>query len=105
MKPSNENSQTITLLGKNFQIKCPEGKEEELETAAKFLQYKMLEMHKQNTKADYDHIATLTALNIAYEVMSNENYKENFVNEISDRIVTLQEKIRKALASNETIDV
>ena len=105
MKALDPHTKTITVLGRKFQIKCPEGQEDELQAAAKFLQHRMHEVYQGNAAAKFDHIAVLAALNIAHELISGENKHASFVDEMGERVVGLREKIRNVLASNGPIDV
>ncbi len=87
-------SHTITVLGQKFQIKCPAGKEDELQAAANFLQQQAHDIYQNNSTADFTHITVLAALNISHALLSGTNKQ-----------AILQEKIRNVLATGEQIDV
>ena len=62
---------TITLLGREFRVACPEGEEKQLHAAVEFLNRKLKEVRDTGKVVGNERIALMAALNIAHEFLSN----------------------------------
>lgn len=62
---------TISLLGREFRVGCPEGEEKQLLASVEFLNRKLKEVRDTGKVVGNERIAIMAALNIAHEHMSN----------------------------------
>jgi len=62
----------LTIMDREYRVNCPEGAEEELRGAARFLDEKMQEIRVASSKAGKvlgaDRIAVIAALNITHQL-------------------------------------
>jgi cell division protein ZapA len=64
----------INILGRNFQVNCPDGEEEALKQSAEYLNKKVEEL-KNSGVVGFDRILLMASLNIIHE--SNNHSPEN----------------------------
>ena len=62
---------TISLLGREFRVGCPEGEEKQLQSSVDYLNRKLKEVRDTGKVVGNERIAIMAALNIAHEFMSN----------------------------------
>lgn len=90
---------TIEILGKCYPIRCPELELPALQAAASYLNEKMLETQNTSTVVAVDRLALITALNIANQFLQSEQQKSNYMNDITQRISDLQDKLEDAVCT------
>jgi cell division protein ZapA len=69
VKTSNTDGVTVTILGKEFVVACPENERTALTAAAAYLDKKMREIHSSGKVIGTERTAVMAALNIAHELM------------------------------------
>ena len=97
---SNDNAQavTITILGKEYLIACPEEERNQLLSSAEFLDKKMREIRDSGKVIGTDRIAVMAALNLANELLHNKSMDgQRDDAAVEGRIRNLQSKIEEAL--------
>jgi cell division protein ZapA len=62
----------ISVLDKSFTIKCPSSEQGRLRESAAYLDQKMREIRSSNQLISLERIAVLAALNMAYELLFQE---------------------------------
>src|SRR5579872_2211706 len=87
---------TIEILGKSYQIKCPEHEINSLQRAANYLEEKMRVLH-QGSGFCIDKVAIIAALNVVHQLLTFEQQKELRMGDINQRLHDLQNKIEHAL--------
>jgi cell division protein ZapA len=95
---------TISLLGREFRVACPEGEERQLLTAVDYLNRKLKEVRDNSKVAGNERIALMAALNIAHECLSNPDKGSAGgadVAAIRRRIAVLEETVDAALAADQ----
>jgi cell division protein ZapA len=96
---------TVSLLGREFRVACPEGEEKQLLASADYLNRKLKEIRDTGKVTGNERIAIMAALNIAHEMMSNKpnaSVPSSFdANAIRRRIVAMQETLDSALAADQ----
>ncbi len=95
---------TISLLGREFRVGCPEGQERELLASVEYLNRKLKEVRDTGKVVGNERIAIMAALNIAHEHMSNTGKSSGGGAEaasIRRRIVSMQETLDSALAADQ----
>lgn len=94
----NDTTETsIEIMGKAYQIKCPETEVNSLQCAAQYLEEKM-RLIRASGILNLDRIAIITALNIAHQLLMLEQQKNQHAQLINQRLTELQSKVENALA-------
>lgn len=93
---------TISLLGREFRVGCPEGEQKQLLASVDYLNRKLKEVRDTGKVVGNERIAIMAALNIAHEHMS-ANGKPGAADGsgIKRRIVAMQETLDAALAADQ----
>jgi len=93
---------TVSLLGREFRVACPEGEEKQLLASAEYLNRKLKEIRDTGKVAGNERIAIMAALNIAHEMMSTKPHASSIDGTaIRRRIVAMQETLDSALAADQ----
>ena len=96
---------TVSLLGREFRVACPEGEETQLQASVDFLNRKLREVRDTGKVVGNERIAIMAALNIAHELMSNKPgmpQSSSFDGAaFRRRIVAMQETLESALAADQ----
>ena len=96
---------TITLLGREFRVGCPEGEERQLMASVDYLNRKLKEVRDTGKVVGNERIALMAALNIAHESLSNQGSKGGAPGydaaSLKRRITSMQETLESALATDQ----
>ena len=96
---------TLSLLGREFRVSCPEGEEQTLLACADLLNRKMREVRDTGKVVGNERIALMAALNIAHELVSNGKTGAGAggidLAAFRRRIVAMQETLDSALAADQ----
>ncbi len=93
---------TVSLLGREFRVACPDGEEKQLLASADYLNRKLKEVRDTGKVVGNERIAIMAALNIAHEFMSNPPSANAFDGSaIRRRITAMQETLEAALAADQ----
>ena len=95
---------TISLLGREFRVGCPEGEEKQLLASVDYLNRKLKEVRDTGKVSGNERIAIMAALNIAHESMSKNGAGGSGSVEASAirrRITAMQETLEAALAADQ----
>ena len=93
---------TITLLGREFRVACPEGEERQLMASVEYLNRKLKEVRDNGKVTGNERIALMAALNIAHESLSNPGKGSGGdTSAIRRRIAALEEAVDAALAAGQ----
>ena len=93
---------TVSLLGREFRVACPDGEEKQLLASADYLNRKLKEVRDSGKVVGNERIAIMAALNIAHEFMSNKSSANAFDGSaIRRRITAMQETLEAALAADQ----
>jgi cell division protein ZapA len=101
---ADKNAVTISLLGREFRVGCPEGEQKQLMASVEYLNRKMKEVRDTGKVVGNERIAIMAALNIAHESMSKNGAGSGGSLEaaaIRRRISALQETLEAALAADQ----
>ena len=103
--PADKNALTISLLGREFRVACPEGEQKQLMASVDYLNKKLKEVRDVGKVVGNERIAIMAALNIAHELMSNPGKAaaaQSVDNgAIKRRILAMQETLDSALAADQ----
>lgn len=102
---------TISLLGREFRLACPEGEEKQLLASVDYLNRKLKDVRDTSKVVGNERIAIMAALNIAHELLSQRadaaSTGEPSADSPSDaaefrgRITAMQETVESALAADQ----
>ena len=68
-KARDKGALTISLLGREFRVACPEGEEKQLLASVDYLNRKLKEVRDTGKVVGNERIAIMAALNIAHELL------------------------------------
>ncbi len=96
---------SVNILDKEYRISCPPEERESLIQAAAFINGQMQEIKQKGRVIGTERIAVMAALNIANDLLSDKQVKDDSSQTISRRIQRLQEKIEIALNSTNQLEL
>jgi cell division protein ZapA len=96
---------SVNILDKEYRISCPPEERESLIQAAAFIDGQMQEIRQKGRVIGTERIAVMAALNIANDLLSDKQVKDDSSQTISHRIQRLQEKIEIALNSTNQLEL
>ncbi len=88
---------TVSILDKDYQVRCGPDEGNALQDSARYLDGKMREVKDSASILGLDRIAVMAALNIANEYLSEASKGENIVQEQNRDIEQLAGKLDQAL--------
>lgn len=101
----NKISVNIDILGKTYQVNCPENEVESLKQAAQLLEEKMKSTRESGAILSNDRIAVITSLNLVHQIMLLEQQSSQFMQTIQQRLYDIQGKVDAALAENAQMEL
>lgn len=102
-KPREKGALTISLMGREFRVACPEGEEKQLLASVDYLNRKLREVRDTGKVVGNERIAIMAALNIAHEHLSNKPGASVSLDAgaFRGRIEAMQEAVESALAADQ----
>lgn len=94
---SNNRGISVRILGKEFQVNCPDGAEHKLIDAAQLLDKKMAEIRNHGRVIGLERIAIMAALNICHENLEYRSQQDAKIHDTQHRIKRMHDKIEDAL--------
>lgn len=102
---SNLSTVVVNILGKEYQVACPEEEVEALTKSARYLDQKMEEIRTTGKVVGLDRIAVMAALNITNAFLNGQDTLSETQGLISERISHLSDKVGHALAQHKQLDL
>ncbi|MEW8026483.1 MAG: cell division protein ZapA [Candidatus Thiodiazotropha sp.] len=96
---------TVNILDKEYRISCLPEERESLLQAAAFLDGQMREIRQNGRIIGTERVAVMAALNMANDLLTSQQTKEDGSQNISRRIKNLQEKIEIALNTTNQLEL
>ena len=96
MKASS-NGVTISILGKELMVACPENERESLAVAARYLDERMREIQDSGKVIGAERCAVMTALNLTNELLQLRQQTNGIPAELDERLRILHGKVEAAL--------
>jgi cell division protein ZapA len=90
---------SVSIMGKQFMVACPEDEQNSLIAAAKYLDTQMRGIHKSGKVLGAERCAIMAALNIAHELLQCRD-QNGLPPEIGEQIRSMQLKISAVLDSS-----
>lgn len=91
---------SVKILGKEYQVNCPQGKQPALIDAAYFLDRKMAEIRNSGRVYGLERIAVMAALNLAHELLAQRNTADDYAQSLKEQLEKLHAKLENSLADN-----
>jgi cell division protein ZapA len=95
----------VSILGKEYRIACDPGTEDELISAARFLDARMREVRGTGKVIGTDRIAVMVALNLAHELLTEKTEQNSAASSANKRIRSLRERIEIALNDSTQLEL
>ena len=96
---------TISIMNKEVQVACPEGEEEALQRAARYLSEQMQEIRQSGKVVGMDRIAIMTALNMSHELLSGQSKVQTSQDYAKLRIRALNDRLENAIADGKQLKI
>ena len=96
---------SVNILGKEYRIACEPGAEQELISAARFLDSRMREVRGSGKVIGTDRIAVMVALNLAHELLEAKSEQDSAANSANKRLRALRERIEIALKDSTQLEL
>ncbi|MFQ5937921.1 MAG: cell division protein ZapA [Acidiferrobacterales bacterium] len=87
---------TVSIMGKEFMVACPEGEREALAAAASFLDRKMREIQESGKVIGTERCAIMAALNITNDLLDLQK-RGMLTPDVDQKLRFLQTKIEAVL--------
>ena len=88
---------TVKILGKDYQVGCPDDQTHHLIDAAIMLDNRMKEIRASGRVIGSERIAVMAALNLAHELLKLKDDIKSTANDTDKRLAVLHEKLASAL--------
>lgn len=83
----------VTILGKEYQVACPEGEQEALISSARKVHQNMEKIRNSGKVVGMDRIAVMAALNIAHELLMLQQDENQDIKKVNEKISLLKERV------------
>ena len=95
------NTLTVSIVGKDYQVACPAGEEESLREAAHYLHKLMESIRASGRVVGLDRVAVMAALNVSNELLQSRNSRAD-----SQAKVTAQvHRVADAISTNKQMQI
>ncbi len=98
---SEQETVTVTILDRPFQVSCLKEERAALEQSARFLDGRMREIRGSGKVIGADRIAVMAALNIAHEMLTARTERESR----DGRIAGLRQRVEAMVAEHTELDL
>lgn len=96
---------TVNILGKEYQIACPEEEKESLRASAHMLHENMEQIRGTGKVVGLDRIAVMAALNLAHDLISLQNDDGNDSDELNKKIFQMKDRVSAFLEEDRQLDL
>jgi len=96
---------SITILDKEYLISCPENERDQLYSAVKLLNEKLLELKSTGKVIGTERMAVMTALNLASEMLSYKQQNSVYTDTVDTTLKRLYNKIDGVLERNRELQI
>ena len=96
---------SVSILGKEYQISCPEEEKAALISSAQLLHSNMEQIQSSGKIIGLDRIAVMAALNLAHELINLRDHEGNGVDDINKSILLMKEKVNAFLEEDRQLEL
>jgi cell division protein ZapA len=95
----------VTILGKEYQIACPEDEKEALIASARLVHQNMEKIRQTGKVVGVDRIAVMAALNIAHEFIQLQSDEGHDLEKMNAKILQLKERVSAFLDEDRQLEL
>ena len=96
---------TVNILGKEYQIACPEEEKEALIASARMVHENMEKIRQSGKVVGVDRIAVMAALNIAHELIKIQHDESHDLEKVNNKILQLKERVSAFLDEDRQLEL
>lgn len=96
---------TVSILGKEYQVACPEEEQVALIASAQMLHKNMEKIRNTGKIVGLDRIAVMAALNLAHELITIQNNQGTGTDEINKTILQMKDKVSSFLEETRQLEL
>jgi cell division protein ZapA len=96
---------TVNILGKEYQIACPEEEKEALIASARMVHENMEKIRQSGKVVGVDRIAVMAALNIAHELIHIQHDESHDLEKVNNKILQLKERVSAFLDEDRQLEL
>lgn len=96
---------SVSILGKEYQVACPEEEKEALLASAKLLHKNMEDIRSTGKVVGLDRIAVMAALNLAHDLINLQNADSTDSDAVNQKIVQLNDRVSAFLNEERQLDL
>ncbi|OUR64622.1 cell division protein ZapA [Methylophaga sp. 42_25_T18] len=95
----------VNILGKEYQIACPDEEKDSLIASAQMLHQNMEKIRGTGKVVGLDRIAVMAALNLAHDLISLQNDDGHDMDEVNKKIFQMKDRVSAFLEEERQLDL
>ena len=95
----------VTILGKDYQVACPEDQQDALIASARMVHQNMEKIRNTGKVVGVDRIAVMAALNIAHELLSLQQDESQDIKKVNEKISLLKERVSAIINEDRQLEL
>ncbi|HCY04062.1 MAG TPA: cell division protein ZapA [Gammaproteobacteria bacterium] len=99
------NTLTVSIVGKDYQVACPAGEEESLREAAHYLHKLMESIRASGRVVGLDRVAVMAALNVSNELLQSKNSRADSQAKVTAQVQKLSDRVADAISANKQMQI
>ena len=99
------NTLTVSIVGKDYQVACPAGEEESLREAAHYLHKLMESIRASGRVVGLDRVAVMAALNVSNELLQSKNSRADSQAKVTAQVQKLNDRVADAISANKQMQI
>ena len=99
------NTLTVSIVGKDYQVACPAGEEESLREAAHYLHKLMESIRASGRVVGLDRVAVMAALNVSNELLQSKNSQVDSQTKVAAQVQKLSDRVADAISANKQMQI
>ena len=99
------NTLTVSIVGKDYQVACPAGEEESLREAAHYLHKLMESIRASGRVVGLDRVAVMAALNVSNELLQSKNSRADSQAKVRSQVQKLSDRVADAISANKQMQI
>jgi cell division protein ZapA len=96
---------SVSILGKEYQVACPEEEKQALIESAQLLHQNMEEIRSSGKVVGLDRIAVMAALNLAHDLIKLQNTDDNDTEVVNQKIMQVNDRVSAFLNEERQLDL
>jgi cell division protein ZapA len=95
----------VSILGKEYQVACPEEEKEALIASARIVHNNMEKIRASGKVVGHDRIAVMAALNIAHELIVLQQDESQDLTKVNEKIHQLTERVAAFISEDRQLEL